>query len=331
MKINSHVTVLGEGNFGTAFATILAHNGHNVKLWCYDIQNVESINNDHKNSKYFSSIILDSKISATDNLKEAIEFSDYIFIAIPVKFIRSILDQIKPFVQQSQILICLSKGIEQESLMFPGQIIKDIMPEVNLAIISGPSFAKELIEKKLTGVNLASTFLPSNPEQGLAISQNIKKILENDFFKIVICNDAIGLQIAGAMKNVITIGMGILDGAKYSNNSKAYLFTQGLSEINLLINKFNGNADTINSLAGVGDLVLCSYSDQSRNFLLGQQIGQGQTVEQILHGNKMTFEGLNTLQSVKQLTKKLNLTLPFCEVIYKIVFENKSIKTVNNL
>lgn len=335
------ITVLGEGHFGTAIATILAHNGYEVTLWCYESEVVNSINSGHVNSKYFPELNLNTKIKATENLQQAIESADYIFQAIPVKFLRSTIENLKPYIKKGQVLISLSKGIEQNTHLFPSQIIKEILPEIEIAVVSGPSFAKEVVEQKLTAVNLAT--------ENSQTSNDLKAILQNSYFKIEPTKDILGLEICGALKNVITMGIGIAlgaqasvfakaspdrsltatpDTANYSDNTIAYLFTKGLAEISLLTEKSGGNIKSVYDLAGVGDLVLCAFGKSSRNLWFGKEIGKGKKLNEILQSNNITVEGLNTLTSIKQLSEKLNLNLAFCNAIYGIVFENKNIESI---
>lgn len=321
MKLNKKITVLGEGQFGTAIATILAHNGYEVTLWCNSKQIAHTINTANINSKYFPDLILSNKIIATDNLHIAIEGADYIFEAIPVKFLRSVIENLKNYIKKHQVLVLLSKGIEQDTLLLPEQIIKNILPNIEIAVMAGPSFASELVNQKLTAVNLACP--------NIQTSYELKSLLQNDYFKIKIIHDLIGLQICAALKNIITIAMGIAQGANLADNTIAYLFTIGLAETALLVEKLNGNQKTVYDFAGVGDLVLCAYGKYSRNFWFGQEIGQGKKIDEILQRNKdITIEGLNTLQSIKALSIKLNINLPLCNAIYGIIFENQDIKSI---
>jgi len=312
---NVKISVLGEGHFGTAIASVLANNCHEVRLWCYDEEIATEINETKINSKYFPEHNLNQNITATNDLYEAVKDTDFIFEAIPVKYLRSVIENLKKYIKDKQTIICLSKGIEDQTLLFPTQIVQEILPNVQVAAISGPSFAKELMEEILTGVNLAS--ISSD------LSERIKNLLENEYFRIKIIDDILGLQVCGALKNVITIGIGIAQGANFADDTIAYLFTKGLSEISLLIKNLNGNKKTAYDFAGVGDLVLCAFGKSSRNLWFGQEIGKGKKIDEILKNN-ITVEGLNTLKSIKQLSSNLELDLSFCSAIYQIVFENKN-------
>ncbi|MDR3646063.1 MAG: NAD(P)-dependent glycerol-3-phosphate dehydrogenase [Candidatus Babeliales bacterium] len=313
------IVVIGEGHFGTAIATVLAHNGYEVTLWCYEAEIANMINQGHSNSKYFPDIKLNKNIKATNNLLDAIKDSEYIFVAIPVKFLRLVIEKLKPDIKSTQVIVCLSKGIEQDTLLFPTQIVQEILPNTQIAVISGPSFAKELVEQKLTGVNLAT--------QVEGHYSNLQATLKNDYVKIKKTKDLLGLEICGALKNVLTIGIGIAQGAHFADNTIAYLFTKCLAEMGLLLHALGGQKETAYDLAGVGDLVLCAFGKSSRNLWFGQEIGKGKKLDDILKNN-VTVEGLNTLQSVKQLSTKLNINLPFCNAVYNIVFEDGNIDSI---
>ena len=313
------ICVIGEGAFGTAIATLIANNGYKVNLWCHNPKNAESINLKQINQEFFPDKILNKNIYATTNLQEALHEADFIFEAIPVKFLRSVFVQAQPFVNKNQVWVILSKGIEQHSLLFPSQVLDDVFKfNVEKVVLAGPSFAKEIIEKKLTTVNLACS--------NLEIGYNVQRILDNQYFKTYAISDVIGAQICSALKNVISLAIGIADGANYGDNSKGFLLTLGLNEIKKIILHFNGSVDTINDLCGIGDLVISAFGDLGRNFKVGQMLGTGKNLQAILQETNLIPESANTLQSINELIKKEKLDLPFCEGIYKIVFEAKKVE-----
>ncbi len=314
------ICVIGEGSFGTAIANLIAKNGRQVKLWCYDSKIAQSINKNHINSQYFPNFILDKKINAVTNFSE-IKETKYIFEAIPIKFLRSILQSAKPFVNKNQIWISLSKGIEQESLLFPSQIINNVF-DINLerAVLSGPSFASEIINEQITAVNIAC--------KNVKIANELNAILENNYFKVFIYDDLLAIEICAALKNVISLAIGMCDGTLCSDNTKGLILTIGFNEIIKIIKHFNGNPETINKLCGIGDLIISSFGKSGRNYKVGKMIAQGKKIDEILKDVNLTAEGVNSVQSIYQLIKKENLDLPLCKGIYEVIFENKKFKKV---
>ncbi len=312
------VTVLGEGAWGTAVATLLAHNGYEVYLWCHHSELVESINRDHENKRFLSGIRLDKKIIAVASLQEAVEASPWVFEAIPLKFLRSLLIEAQRWVIEGQTWVLLSKGIEQNTLLFPSQIIDEICTaRIKTVVVGGPSFAHDVAHKRLTAVTIAA----ADGADGKAL----QKLLANDYFRPFITTDMIGVQVGAALKNVITIGMGMLDGAGYADNTKAFLLTRGLQEMEQLNNLLGGRPATIYGLSGVGDLLLSSRGTLSRNLLVGRRLGAGEALPTIVDDLHATAEGINTVAAIYQLMKKRAISLPLCQGIYEVMYEGKTV------
>lgn len=315
------VTVLGEGAWGTAISTLLASNGHEVKLWCHDKEVAQSIINTRINYKYFKEFKLDPKINPVTDISQALEESNWIFEAIPVKFLRSIINICSKNINPEIPWIILSKGIENETLLLPSQIIDDCLNFIpQKVILSGPSFAVDLAQKQVTAVNLAST--------NINLAQNLKSILDNNYFFTKIIDDPIGAQVCGALKNIIALAIGMLEGAGYTDNTKAYIITEGLKEISLINKALGGKIETTYDLAGVGDLVLTSLSNKSKNFQLGYKLGKGEKLEEILKNSSSFAEGPNTITSAIKLIKKYNLDLRLIKNIYSMVYEDKNLNNI---
>jgi glycerol-3-phosphate dehydrogenase (NAD(P)+) len=312
------VTVVGEGAWGTAVATLLAENGHDVLVWCYNESSANEINNIHQNRRYMPGIILSHKIKATCLIKEAIEYSDYIFEAIPVKFLRGVLLDSKQFISENQKWIALSKGIESDSLLFPTQMFKEIFEDKTInSAVSGPSFAQELIKKDLTAVNCAS--------QDLKIANDIVQIMNNNYFRACVTTDLIGIQVSAALKNVITLGVGLALGAEVGDNTIAMIITVGMNEIAMLVEKMGGRVETAYGLAGLGDLILTSTGKFSKNLEVGKRLGRGQSLEKIIHETGYIPEGINTVKSVFKLSKKYDISLPLCTGVFHIINGSRTI------
>ena len=315
------VCVIGEGAWGTAVANVLADNGYTVKLWCYHKDVAEEISKTRINKRYLPSILLDEKIEPTTDLRKAICDVTWVFEAIPVKYLRSVLEQAKPCFMQDQIWVVLSKGIEQDTLLVPTQMIDEIFgPETKKAVFAGPSFAKEVATKQITAVTIAA--------QNCDIGLQLQRILANTYFRPYISTDIIGVQVGAALKNVITLGIGLLDGAGYNDNAKAFFLTRGLNEMVGLAMAMGGKQETIYGLPGVGDLVLTSMGKLSRNLEVGRRLVIGETLDDVLKETGYIPEGIHSVKSVCQLAKKLTLDLFLCTQIYYVIFENKSIQSM---
>lgn len=297
------ITVLGDGAFGTAIANLLADNGYSVLLWCYNQDVKEEINSKHTNSKFIPGFKLNKNIVAADDLDYCLESSDFIFEAIPVKFLRSVLTQIKNSKQyQNKKFIILSKGIEFETQKFPSQIIEEIFNTKNISVLMGPSFAQGVLSKDYTCVNLAST--------SLELSKKIQKIVQNDYFKVEIIDDFIGVQVCAAYKNVITLKVGIAEGQKKGDNTIATIITQGLKNMAQWVKKYGGNKDTVYTYAGVGDLVLTSLGEHSKNLKFGRCLGEGLSIEKSKEKLGFEPEGINSLKFFEpesQILDKFNI------------------------
>lgn len=316
MKI---ITVLGEGAWGTAIATLFAHNGYTVKLWCYDADVAKQIYATRMNERYLPGIILSPLIIPTTDLREALCGSLFVFEAIPIKFLRSVLTQAIRCFNSEQTWVVLSKGIEQNTLMLPTQIIDDSFSQsVKKMVLVGPSFATDLARKKITAVVVAAP----NCDQG----RILQGMLANEYFRPYITTDIVGAQVGAALKNVITLGIGMLDGAGYTDNAKAFLITRGLAEMADLAHALGGMKETMYGLAGVGDLVLTATSMTSKNLQVGHQIGRGILLTTIEKEIGTVPEGINTVQSAHALMRKYpSLSLPICQGIYDCIFSGKSV------
>lgn len=312
------VSILGGGAFGTSFATLLANNGYNVKLWCYEPETAQAIEKDRCNEKFLPGIKLDERIVTVTDLQEALSGATWVFEATPVKFLRSVLQKSSPFFSEDQNWVLLSKGIENETLLLPGQILDDVFKTtVKKAVVGGPSFAMDIAKKQITGVTVAS--------EDENIGRKLQTMLACDYFRPYFSRDFTGVQIGGALKNVLTLGIGMLEGAGFTDNTKAFLFTCGLREMATCARELGANQQTLYGFSGVGDLVLTSMGGLSRNLLVGKRLGEGQSIDQILQETGLIPEGINTVRSVHQLCENHKLDLPVFDGLYSVIFENKTV------
>ena len=311
------ITILGDGSWGTACATICAHNQISVTLWCYNEDVANSINNQHENSTYLSDITLDTQyITATTSLQKAVQQSDYICYAIPVKYLRSVIHECTQYMHTNQTWISLSKGIEDSGLL-PTQIIDDIAPvAITTGVLSGPSFAREVAHKKPTGLSCAM----HTHER----AQPIINAFTTNYTTVSYSNDIIGTQITGALKNIYALASGIIDTHVDAHNTNALLVTQAITEIREVIQKLGGQQDTVFSRAGIGDLVLTCHGGQSRNRRVGQKIGSGISIKDYLQEVDFVPEGINTVKTIQTVINKYNITAPIIQAMYHIIENNES-------
>lgn len=323
MKVS--IAIIGSGAWGTSVATVLAENGYHVKLWCFEEEVACDIKSSRINKRYLPGIILDEKIEPILDIKKAVTDVSIIFEAVPVLFLRNALKRAKPFVNERQKWCVLSKGIENKTLFLPIQIIEDVLEfKPILAALGGPNFANELAQKCYTATMIASKNDNFKMELG--------GIFGNNYFKTYLSNDVMGVQVGCALKNVISLFLGLLKGLEYKGNTISFLLTQGLAEIVDIAKFFGGNVETIYGLPGLGDLVLSSLCGEGRNYRAGKMLGQGDSINNVSKVMGVLPEGFNTIKSLNQIIKKNNLNVPICSGVYEIVFENGSVKDLlNNL
>ena len=289
------VTVLGEGAWGSALATLLAHNNNEVTLWCHNEGATETIRKQH--------------IIPTIDLKTALSHQ-IIFVAIPVKFLREFFVRIKPYLRHDHLLVITSKGIETTTLFVPTQIFDDVVQQpVTTVVLSGPNYAHDLMRQQPTATVLAST--------NSRACQTIASFVENEFFKTTVSSDILGVQLCAAIKNVLALGIGILQGAGYTDNCQGWALTQGFHELALIVTSLQGSFNTILGLAGFGDLVITCMGKHSRNRMLGEQIGKGMVA--MSQQESSSPEGLNTIISLKQIIQQHNIKAPFIEALYDVI------------
>jgi glycerol-3-phosphate dehydrogenase (NAD(P)+) len=297
------IGMLGGGAWGTALSNLVADNGYEVILWCYEQDVKDCITGKHINERYLPTVKLSPLIKPTNDIQELFSGSDIIFEAIPVPHMRSVLQMAKPYVQAQHHVVVLSKGLEQNTLLLPSQIVTDVVgAHVPVTALAGPSFAQDVAARAATAFDIAGT--DSHVVCGL------QKLLHNKYCRTYACDDLIGVQCGGAFKNVLALGLGILDGSSCVDNTKAFVFTRGLYEMALCAQALGGKLETLYGLSGVGDLVLTSMGQLSRNAYLGKCLGKGKTIDTVVQELGTVPEGISTVESVSQLAQRHNLDLP---------------------
>ena len=307
------VTVLGAGAFGTSVAALLAHNDHDVMLWALEEEVAQEVERQKTNSRYLAGVHLPRGVKATSDIAIACQHSPFLFQAIPVSFLRKTLSAALPSCASAKTWISLSKGIEQGTHLFPTQIIQELFgADHNVVAMSGPNFARELA----TGVPSAATVACTNIER----ARDVAKLLSGPTFKPYISSDLMGTQVSGALKNVVTLAVGIVSGAGYAENTRAFVFTAGLNELGMLATHCKGKKESVFELCGVGDLVLTSMGSQSRNLRCGQLIGEGKTLDVVRAELGILPEGVNTVRSMHELCEKHDLNFPVSSAVYDVLF-----------
>ncbi len=312
----SKISIFGAGSWGTALAHVLSSNGHDICLWCRRSQQARAITATGKNPDYLPFANLSPHIITTSSLAEAAIFSQRWILAVPSQGIRSLLESLKPLAPQNVKLCNLAKGVEISSGKLLNEVCREALPGGVYSVLSGPSHAEEVIRGLPTAVSIASNLLEEAFEWQVIIGR--------ETFRVYTSRDVTGVEIGGAMKNVIAIAAGATHGMKLGDNAKAALITRGLAEILRLGIVLGGNPLTFSGLAGAGDLMVTCYSEHSRNFRLGKAVGEGMNVEEALASLGQVAEGYYTAEALENHRRRYGVDLPICTAVYKVLYEQAS-------
>ena len=310
------VGILGAGSWGTALSLMLYKNGHNVTVWSIDKREVEMLQNEREHKSKLPGVKLPEDMVFTNDLEEGMKEKDFLVLAVPSIFTRSTARSMKPYIKQGQIVVNVAKGIEEDTLMTLSEQIEEELPEADVAVLSGPSHAEEV------GRGLPTTCVVGAKSKVTA--EFLQEAFMNDFFRVYISPDILGIEIGGALKNVIALAAGIADGLGYGDNTKAALITRGIAEITRLGVKMGGKAESFSGLTGIGDLIVTCASMHSRNRRAGILIGQGKTMQEAMDEVQMVVEGVYSAKAGLALAKKYNESMPIIEQINLVLFEDKS-------
>jgi len=312
------ISIIGAGSFGTALSVVLGHGGFPVTLWAREKEIVDEINKNKKNPFYLSDVILPDSVNASASLDETVQNAELILFATPTHALRDTAKKVKPFLTGREIIVTVSKGIEKDTFMAPSQILAAVLDGVTLedqiGVLSGPSHAEEVSKFKPTTVVAA------------AYSKRVARIIQETFmtpmFRVYLNQDIIGVEIGAALKNIMAIAAGIIDGADLGDNAKAALITRGLHEMKRMGSALGASQDTFSGLAGMGDLIVTCTSEHSRNRYVGYNIGQGKKLDEIIKGMNMIAEGVKTTDSVNQWAVRNGVEMPITKAVHKVLFEN---------
>lgn len=313
-----NITIVGAGSWGIALATLLDINGHSVKMWSKNKNEVEMINKNHSIDRYLPGFTISENIIVYDNMEKALENAEMIVMAVPSIAVRECARKVNEY-KKDCIVVDVAKGIEEATLKRLSEVIQEEMPAAKVVTLSGPSHAEEVVKKNPTAVTVAS--------EDIKIRNLVADTFRNEFFRVYPNEDIIGVEIGGALKNIIAVCTGISDGLGLGDNAKAGLITRGLAEITRLAVKMGANQDTLFGLAGLGDLVVTCGSKHSRNYRAGLLIGQGNDLQTTLNKINMVVEGVNTTKAGKKLGQKYDVELPIIEKANEILFEGKDPRT----
>lgn len=328
--MSNKIAVLGAGSWGSVLANLLVGNNEEVMLWSRDSEQVVTMNRWHINPQYMKDFKYSPDLKTTDDMEEAVRDAEYILMVIPTKGLREVagnLNKILVKLDQKPLLIHATKGLEQETYKRPSQMLAEEIDEdhrQDIVVLSGPSHAEDVAIQDMTAVTAACA--------NLTAAERVQKLFSNNFFRVYTNDDVIGAEFGGALKNIIAIGAGALQGLGYKDNARAALITRGLAEIRRLGVAFGANPFTFIGLSGVGDLVVTATSKNSRNWRAGYQLGQGRPLEDVISNMGMVIEGIYTAKAAYELAQKRNVKMPITEALYRVLYEGEDIETaITNL
>ena len=315
MKKIKNITVIGDGGWGTTLALHLLKKKYNVTLWGPFDTYVNEMKKTRFNQKFLPNIKLPPQLKLTSNLNDALSHVDLIVFAIPSQYTSSTLQKLKPFNLKNTFLLGVTKGIEDKSLLRISEIIKHELGNIPLAVLSGPTIAREV------ALGIPSTAVIASANHQTA--KTLQQVFNSETFRIYTNTDVIGVELGGSVKNVIALACGVCDGLKFGTNTKAALLTRGLAEMARLGKTLGAKEKTFSGLTGLGDLATTCFSPQSRNRSVGELLGQGKSIKQILSSMNMVAEGVETVKGVYHLSRKLKISMPITEAVYTIIYKNK--------
>ncbi len=312
------VAIIGAGAFGTSLAFVLGSKGLDVRLWVREPELGERLNTARENTRYLPGFRLPDSVIAHTDVAAALDGVELVVAATPSQVAREVFGAIAPLIPSGCPIVTVSKGIEEKTLLLPTEVLESVLPDSlhpYLAVLSGPSFAKEVAGGAPTAVTVAAHWE--------RVSLRVQEAFSAPTFRCYTSPDVIGVQLGGALKNVVAIGSGIADGLRFGNNARAALITRGLAEMTRLAVARGANPITLTGLAGMGDLVLTCTGDLSRNRKVGMELGKGRKLSEILGDLGQVAEGVVTARSAKELARRLNVDVPITQSVYEILHEDK--------
>lgn len=316
---NVRIGVVGAGSWGTALANLLAEKGYPIDLWVFEPEVCRQILEDRENKLFLPGIALSENLLPTNDMEKAISDKDLVLMVVPSHVVRATANRMKDSIAQETVLVSASKGIENKTHLTMSGVMAESLPGFSFdrfAVLSGPSFAKEVGCRMPTAVTVAA--------KDERTADLVQQVFSTPYFRVYTHSDIVGVELGGSVKNVIAIAAGIIDGLELGLNTRAALITRGMTEIRRLGLHLGANPRTFTGLAGFGDMVLTCTGDLSRNHTIGKQIGQGEKLRDLLERMQMVAEGVKTAKSVYNFSRKLKVEMPICHAIYKVLYEDLS-------
>ncbi len=321
MNKQVRIAVIGAGSWGTALSMVIANNGYSVDLYTQFENQKDEININKTNKSFLPEIEIPPNILASTNLEEVLRDKKYILLVVPSHAMRQVAKDIRPYLSEKNIIIHATKGIELDTYLRMSEVIHEELPMIpteNILVLSGPSHAEEVSKQLPTTIVVAG--------EKISIAEEVQDIFINNEFRVYTNEDIVGIELAGALKNIIALGAGLSDGLGYGDNAKAALITRGLTEISRLGIELKANPTTFSGLAGVGDLIVTCTSKHSRNWRAGYSLGKGKQLSTVLDEMGMVVEGVKATKAAYYLSQRHNIEMPITNELYKVLFEDKEVK-----
>lgn len=311
--MKKQIAILGAGSWGTALAVSLSNNGHSVGIWDINQEHLKELSLHRENKKYLPDVPLSERIAVCMDVEQALKNSDLVIFSAPAQHFRSALSEAKPYLQPGMVMVNVAKGIEQKTLKRLSEIAAEMVPGVKYVALSGPSHAEEV------GLGLPTTLVSACTERTLA--EYVQDVFMSDRLRVYTNTDLIGVELGGALKNIIALGAGISDGMGFGDNAKAAMMTRGMTEISRLGNYLGAKPSTFSGLTGIGDLIVTCTSVHSRNRRCGIMIGEGMKPSEAIKKVGMVVEGIYTTEAAYELAEMHQVEMPITEQIYKVIKE----------
>ena len=311
------ITILGGGAMATACSVLLAEQpGHSVSIWARNPDYAAQMQQNRENKRLLPGIALPDAITITSDVAAAVADTDMIVVSVPTAFLRDALTKHRDALTAPVPIVSVLKGIENETLLRPSEIITEVLSNDRVVVLAGPSHAEEIARR------LPASVVAASADHALAVQ--VQEVFSTNRFRVYTNEDVVGVELGGALKNVLAIAVGICDGLGYGDNAKSALMTRGLVEMTRFGAAFGADANTLFGLAGIGDLITTCISGFSRNRHVGERLGKGETLDQILGSMSAVAEGVRTTRSVQQLAEKFNIDMPITREVFEVLFENKN-------
>jgi len=319
--MSERIAVVGAGSWGTALANLLAKKGHDVVVWSFEPEVTESINTRHRNARYLQEVPLAPSLRATSSLEEAMRDARCVVSVSPAQHTRRVMTQAAAAMREDAIVVGASKGIETTTLKTMAQVHAEVLPKhaaSRACFLSGPSFALEVAQEQPTAVTIAS--------HDTAAAEQAQQVFQTPYFRAYTSTDVVGVELGGALKNVIAVAAGMANGLGLGHNATAALITRGLAEITRLGVRLGANPLTLSGLAGMGDLILTCTGGLSRNRHVGVELGKGRAIDEVLAGMTMIAEGVETTRAAHALAQKADIEMPIVAEVHAVLFEGRTAK-----